>query len=104
MKKEVLKKFEDPRAAEWRKKIFFHKNCPPFQYFFTDDEGYLFVMTHEEGENPREYVCTMYSALKAFLYQEHAWGIYALSIMRTYNLLQQKTIAYTASEKKRVDT
>jgi hypothetical protein len=61
MKKEVLKQFEDPRATEIRKKIFFHKNCPPFQYFFTDDEGYLFVMTHEEAENSREYVYDVFS-------------------------------------------
>jgi hypothetical protein len=67
MKKEVLKQFEDPRAAEIRKKIFFHKNYPPFQYLFTDDEGYLFVMTHEEGENPREYVYDVFSPEGIFI-------------------------------------
>ncbi len=67
MKKEVLKQFEDPRAAEIRKKIFFHDNCPPFQYLFTDDEGYLFIMTHEEGENPREYVYDVFSPEGIFI-------------------------------------
>ena len=61
MKTEVLKQFADPRAAEIRKKIFFHKNFPPFQYFFTDDEGYLFVMTYEEGDNPREYMYDVFN-------------------------------------------
>ena len=61
MKTEVLKQFADPRAAEIRKKIFFHKNFPPFQYFFTDDEAYLFVMTYEEGDNPREYMYDVFN-------------------------------------------
>ena len=67
MKKEVLKQFENPRAAEIRKKIFFHKNYPPFQYFFTDDEGYLFVMTYEEGENPREYLYDVFNPEDIFI-------------------------------------
>ena len=31
-------------------------DMPPFNSFFLDDEGRLFVMTYEQGENPDEYI------------------------------------------------
>jgi len=31
-------------------------DMPPFNSFFSDDEGRLFVMTYEQGENPDEYI------------------------------------------------
>lgn len=53
-KEEVLKEHEPSPVA--RKKLFFPKYMPPFQYSFTDDEGRLFVMTSEIGKNQKEYV------------------------------------------------
>ena len=54
-KKKFLKLYEHPANIAFRKYIYFPKHMPPFQYFFADDEGYLFVMTYEKGGNPREY-------------------------------------------------
>jgi hypothetical protein len=34
---------------------------PPFLAFFSDDEGRLFVMTYEKGENPGEYICDIFN-------------------------------------------
>ena len=31
-------------------------DMPPFSSFFMDDNGRLFVMTYEQGENPDEYI------------------------------------------------
>lgn len=38
------------------KKIYFPKYMPPYQSFFCDDEGRLFVMTFEEGTNKGEFI------------------------------------------------
>jgi hypothetical protein len=41
--------------------VFFPKYWPPFQFLFTDDEGRLFVMTHEKGENAVEHVFDVFN-------------------------------------------
>ncbi len=38
-----------------RDKIYFPDYFPAFQFIFTDDEGSLFVMTFEKGQNPKDY-------------------------------------------------
>ena len=35
----------------FKEKGYFPPNWPPIQYFFTDEEGRLFVMTYEEGKS-----------------------------------------------------
>lgn len=30
--------------------------CPPFYSFFTDDSGYLFVMTYKKKQGQNEYI------------------------------------------------
>ena len=53
--------FMRPRDAETRKKIYFPDSMPPFHSFFTDDEGRIFVMTYEQGENPGEYIYDIFN-------------------------------------------
>lgn len=36
--------------------LFARKDMPPFNSFFLDDEGRLFVMTYEKGANPDDYI------------------------------------------------
>jgi hypothetical protein len=64
-KREILSLIKNP--SEWKQTFFFHKYCPPFQYFFTDDEGHLFVMTYEEGENPGEYQYDIFNSSGIFI-------------------------------------
>lgn len=60
-KKEFLKPFVGPENEPQRKKIYFSEFWPPFQYFFADDEGRLFVMTYEKAKNSKEYVYDIFN-------------------------------------------
>ncbi|MBN1272355.1 MAG: 6-bladed beta-propeller [Candidatus Aminicenantes bacterium] len=60
-KKKYMMAFMRPRDAETRKKITFPDTMPPFHSFFTDEEGRLFVMTYEPGENPGEYIYDIFN-------------------------------------------
>lgn len=42
------------------KRIYFPKHMPPYQSFFCDDEGRLFVMTFQEGPNKGEFICDIF--------------------------------------------
>jgi len=42
------------------KRIYFPKYMPPYQSFFCDDEGRLFVMTFEENPHEGEYMCDIF--------------------------------------------
>jgi hypothetical protein len=44
-----------------RKMTTFLESFPPFQSFFTDDMGRLYVMTYEKGENSGEYVFDIFN-------------------------------------------
>lgn len=44
-----------------KKMTFFPEFFPPYQSFFTDDRGKLFVMTYEEGENPGEFIIDIFN-------------------------------------------
>ncbi len=64
-KKEFMKPWvetEDPWAKSWGEKIYFPKDWYPFYSFFPDDEGRLYVMTYEEGENPGEYLFDIFNS------------------------------------------
>jgi hypothetical protein len=50
-----------------KNKIYFPDNMLPFQYFFTDDKGRLFVMTHEKGKRPKEFVYDIFTYDGAFI-------------------------------------
>lgn len=60
-KKRYMMALMRPRDAETRKKIYFPDFMPPLHSFFTDDEGRVFVMTYEPGENPGEYVYDIFN-------------------------------------------
>ncbi len=53
--KENLLKYALPDDS-FQHKNYFPPNWPPIQYFFTDEEGRLFVMTYEEGKSQGHYI------------------------------------------------
>lgn len=59
-KERNLKRFEKS-PAQIRNKVYFPKSMPAFQYGFPDDEGRLFVMTYEKGDDPREYMYDIFN-------------------------------------------
>jgi len=69
IKERVLKIFESPhlKLMKIKKKVFFPDYMPPFQYFFTDDEGRLFVMTYEKGEGPKEFIYDIFNPDGVFI-------------------------------------
>ena len=52
-KKNYMKPYEE-YMPEYAKKIYFPENWHAFRSFFVDDDGRLFVMTYEPGEDPGE--------------------------------------------------
>ena len=66
-KKRFLKQYEKPEYEVYRKKVYFPKYMPPFQYFFTDDEGRLFVMTYEKSKTSNEYMYDIFNANGVFI-------------------------------------
>ena len=67
---EDLKKRYIERYGTTRK-IYFPDNLPPFQSFFGDDEGRLFVMTYEKGEKPGEYVFDIFNSEGVFVLRKN---------------------------------
>jgi len=66
-KKKFLKEIESVAGEELRKKVYFPKYWPPFRYFFTDDNGRLFVMTYEKGKNLNEYEYDIFNSNGVFV-------------------------------------
>jgi len=66
---EFKAKFLGPDYKEILKisKNKFPSYMPPLNYFFTDDEGQLFVMTYEKGENPGEYIYDIFNPNGIFI-------------------------------------
>ena len=67
LKKKTMKELKGSNVAFMTDGIFFHKHCPAFQYFFTDDEGHVFVMTYEESNNSREYMYDIFNSSGIFV-------------------------------------
>jgi hypothetical protein len=63
MKKEVLERLGDHPLS---KKLFFPENMPVFQYFFTDDQERLFVVTPEIGPSG-QYISDVFNAEGVFI-------------------------------------
>jgi hypothetical protein len=58
-KRKILEPYEkhpNVIVQDIAKRIYFPKYMPPYQSFFCDDEGRLFVMTFEESMNKGEYI------------------------------------------------
>lgn len=66
-KKRFLKMFERPDQERYRKIAYFPKHLPPFQFFFADDGGNLFVMTYEKGSSPRKYIYDIFNENGIFI-------------------------------------
>ena len=53
------------------RKLYFPDYLPPFQSFFGDDDGRLFVMTYEKGEKPGEYVFDIFNSEGVFVLRKN---------------------------------
>jgi len=53
--------FERRKRSPVIDKYELRKHFPPFQYLFTDEEGRLFVMTHEKGASPNEWIFDIFT-------------------------------------------
>lgn len=99
-KNEYMKSFDDPIFESIRKKIYFPDSMPPFHSFFTDDEGKLFVMTYEEGENPGEYIYDIFNAAGIFIGRRNlkifynTFSIYAKIKNRRFYCFNEKETGY----------
>ena len=99
-KKKFMEQFSASIFDSIRSKIYFPDAMPPFHSFFVDDEGRLFVMTYEEGENPGEFmydifnpegVCIGRKSLKIF-HDER--GVYAKMKKGRFYCLDEKDSGY----------
>jgi len=81
------------------------ENQPPFQrLFFTDDDGRLFLMTFEKGENPNEYMFDIFNSDGIFIakksldiYVERFTGnfpLYAKAKNKRLYCLKEKSSGY----------
>lgn len=49
------------------KNSYIPRLMPPLNFFFTDNEGHLFVMTYEKGKNPGEYIYDIFNPDGVFI-------------------------------------
>ncbi|MGD8535669.1 MAG: 6-bladed beta-propeller [Candidatus Aminicenantes bacterium] len=65
-------------VPDYAKKIYFPANWHPFHSFFLDDEGRLYAMTYEPGENPGEHMFDIFTKDGVFIARTslnvHHWG------------------------------
>jgi hypothetical protein len=64
---EFIKKRLEAMNERWRKMTIFPKYFPPFQGFFIDNKGRLYVMTYEKGEDSNEYIIDIFNAEGIFI-------------------------------------
>lgn len=69
LKEKVIKKYNTPSYNEnnIKDKIYFPDYMLPFQYFFTDDVGRLYVMTYEKGEGDKDYIYDIFNPKGLFI-------------------------------------
>jgi len=70
-KTSIPKEYKDEKLKdmnpEERKVTFFPDSFPPYQTFFTSDNGWIFVMTNEKGENEDEFVFDIFNLEGVFV-------------------------------------
>lgn len=64
MEQEILRQYG---GFVTTRKYSFRSHCPAFRYFFTDDEGYLFVMTYEKSNILGESMYDVFSPDNIFV-------------------------------------
>ena len=69
LKDNVIKRFDTPSYNQdnIKEKIFFPNNMPPFQYFFSDDDVRLYVMTYERGEGEKDFIYDIFNPEGIFI-------------------------------------
>ena len=89
-KKEYMKPYEisgDSFAKAWSEKIYFPQYWHPFNSFFPDEEGRLYVMTYEKGFKEREFMFDIFSPDGVFIARK------SLNIWRTEGGLDRQVHA-----------
>ena len=61
VKKSILRRYDAPGYEEIKTKIYFPDKMPPYESFFADDKGRLFVKTNEKGKNHEEYMFDIFN-------------------------------------------
>jgi len=75
----ISEKYKNKRIEStpdyFKKMTFFPDYFPPYQSFFTDDGGILFVMTYEKGPNPGEFMIDIFNHEGVFVGRKslNAW-------------------------------
>jgi len=85
---------------DYREKVYIPQHWPPFQSCFTDEEGRLFVMTYEKGENPGEYIHDIFSSDGAFIGRA-ALEYYSANRMTPLKAIAKNGRLYCLQEKER---
>ena len=62
LKDMILTAFDQSSSKKYKEKVFFPEYMPPFQYFFSDDESRLYVMTCEKGLGKNEYIYDIFNS------------------------------------------
>ena len=66
-KQAFMSQFESPMFDSIRDKIYFPETMPPFIGFISDEDGRLFVLTYEEGNNPGEKMVDVFDGSGVFV-------------------------------------
>lgn len=82
-------------------KVWFPKYWAPYDSFFPDDEGRLFVKTYEEGDNPGEYIYDIFNPDGIFIGRKslniYSWRgieVYAKAKRNRFYCLEEKESGY----------
>jgi len=66
-KREFLKQFESPQLKDIIGRVYFPAAMPPFIGFTSDEEGRLYVLTYETGEQPGEFIFDIFNSDGVFI-------------------------------------
>ena len=64
---EYKKQIIDALSPELHDRYYFPAEFPPFQYFFSDEQGRLFVMTYEKSQDSVGYIYDVYDPNGMFM-------------------------------------
>jgi hypothetical protein len=91
--KEVIEEETNALDEARRKVTVFPESYPPFQDFFTDDTGRLYVKTYEKGEDSGEYIFDIFNADGVFI------GRKSLSITDSDSTRAKQNLLYCKNRK-----
>jgi len=82
-RKRILNQFPEGMREQMSKIVYFPEFHPPIQNLVSGDDGFLFVSTFEEGENPGEFMFDIYNdngvfigrtSLNIWIWEVHLWA------------------------------